>query len=95
MLETLRRISGFPNAAVDLALQPQLRIVDDKRATDENVEERGDVFAVDTLDLGGNRFLQSCGELRDLGVGGGRGVVLGHVEEDEIVVIWKGNHQPG
>src|SRR5205823_9157460 len=49
VLETLRRIRGLPDAAVDLALQPQLRIVDDERATDENVEERGDVFAVDTL----------------------------------------------
>ena len=93
VLEALRGIGRLPHAAIDLALEPQLWIVDDECAPDEDVEQGGDVFAVDALDLRGDSFLQAHGELRDLGISRGRSVVFRNMEEHEVVVVGKGDHQ--
>ena len=51
VLEALRGVRRFADSAIDLPLEPELRIVDDERAPDEDVEQSGDVLAVNALDL--------------------------------------------
>src|SRR3982751_1453247 len=82
-----------PHAAVNLALHAQLRVVNDMGPADENVEESGNVFAVDAFDLRRYCLLEAGRDLRDRGVGRRGSIVLRHVEEDEIVVVRKSHHQ--
>ena len=87
VLEALRCVRRLANSAIDLPLEAKLRIVDDERAPDEDVEQRGDVFSMHALDLRTRRFLEPGGQLGDLRIGRCRRIVLRHVEEDEIVVV--------
>ena len=93
VLEALRRVRCFPHPAIDLPLETELGIVDDQRAPDEDIEQRGDVLAVNALDLRRHRVLESGGQLGDLRIGGGGRIVLRHVEENEIVVVGERDHQ--
>jgi hypothetical protein len=51
VLEALRGVGRFPDAAIDLPLEPELGVVDDERPPDEDVEQRRDILAVNTRSI--------------------------------------------
>src|SRR5665647_2471540 len=71
LLEGTRGILCLADAAIDDALEPDLRVVVQMRSSHVDVEQRGDVLAVYRLDLRRDMSLQASHHLGDLSLGRG------------------------